>query len=159
ALWPLSAISSSSATVLTRLALPSAVAGSFFPSSPSPFYSPSALSSAKSAEMSQDLPHGESWFSFFGFHDTFLENARRMQAAMSPDGLTWYAHEEVGVQHVFGLLTVLAVLLFFGIRTYSQIKDTEAAIVPEGKFSIRTFVELFTGYVYNQMASMMGKDA
>lgn len=109
--------------------------------------------------MSQDLPHDASWFNFFGFHDTLLENTRKMQAAMSPDGLSWYAQEEVGVQHVFGLLTVLAVLLFFGIRTYSQIKDTESAIIPEGKFSIRTFVELFTGYVYNQMASMMGKDA
>ena len=105
------------------------------------------------------MPHGESWFSFLPNYGALIELARGLNAKVSPDGLSWYAHQPIEIQHVLGLIFVIAVLLLFGLVTYSKVKNTEEAIVPEGKLSIRTFVELFTSYIYNQMSTMMGRKA
>lgn len=105
------------------------------------------------------MPHGESWFSFLPNYHALVDLARKLNGEVSPDGLSWYAHQPVEIQHVLGLIFVVVLLLLFGLVTFGKVRKTEAAIVPEGKFSIRTFVELFTGYVYNQMANMMGRRA
>jgi F-type H+-transporting ATPase subunit a len=105
------------------------------------------------------MPHGESWFSFLPNYEALVALARRLNGHVSEDGLSWFGHQPVDIQHVLGLIFVVLVLFLFALVTFGKVKNTEEAIVPEGKFSIRTFVELFTSYVYNQMANMMGRKA
>ncbi|MBC7172021.1 MAG: F0F1 ATP synthase subunit A, partial [Polyangiaceae bacterium] len=105
------------------------------------------------------MPHGESWFSYIPGYEYLLHLARGLSAPVSSDGLTWYAHEPISIQHVLGLLFVVFLLFVFGLVTFFQVKKTHEAIAPEERFSVRTFIELFTGYVYDAMAQMMGRKA
>ncbi len=105
------------------------------------------------------MPHGESWFSFLPNYEALLRLARGLSAPVSHDGLTWYAHQPIGVQHVLGLILVLVLLLVLGGVAFAQVRNAHQAIAPEERFTVRTFMELFTGYVYNSMADMMGRKA
>ncbi len=105
------------------------------------------------------MPHGESWFSLIPGYEALLHLAQRLSEPVRHDGLTWYAHEPIGIQHIFGLLLVLAILFLFGLIAYAKVRAAHKAIAPEDKFTVRTFIELFTGYVYNSMAEMMGRKA
>lgn len=105
------------------------------------------------------MPHGESWFSLIPGYEALLHFARKLSAPVNNEGLTWYAHEPIGVQHVLGMLLVLALIVTLGLVTFVQVRKTHEAIAPEDRFTFRTFVELFAGYVYNSMAEMMGRKA
>jgi F-type H+-transporting ATPase subunit a len=105
------------------------------------------------------MPHGESWFSFLPNYEALLHVARRLSAPVSEDGLSWYAHQPIGIQHVLGLVLVLLVLAILGGIAFVQVRKAHEAIAPEESFTVRTFMELFTGYVYGSMADMMGKRA
>ncbi|HEY8432955.1 MAG TPA: F0F1 ATP synthase subunit A [Sandaracinaceae bacterium] len=54
---------------------------------------------------------------------------------------------------VFLLLTVMALI------AYGKIKDKQAALVPDGKLTVRTFVELMVGTAYGMMKDIMGPKA
>ena len=102
------------------------------------------------------MPHGESWFSVLlaSLYDNLAHN---LDAVFGP---SYKGHHPItNVQHVFGLSFVLIVLTIFSVIAYTGVRDAKSAIVPEGKLTIRTFVELFVGYVYDNMASVMGKKA
>jgi F-type H+-transporting ATPase subunit a len=99
------------------------------------------------------------WFSFLPNYEELVTLARRLNGHVSEDGLSWVGHQPIEIQHVLGLILVVLVILLFALITFGKVKDTEKAIVPEGKFSIRTFVEIFTGYVYDQMSNIMGRKA
>jgi F-type H+-transporting ATPase subunit a len=115
------------------------------------------------------MPEHESWLSL-ALPDLFrwIEGrAAAINEAMPWNGgasTTWMAHEGYGheganVQHVVWGWVVLALLAIFGFVAGSAVRDTQAAIVPEEKLTIRTFVELFAGAVYKMMSDVMGKDA
>ena len=77
---------------------------------------------------------------------------------------TWMAHEHYGhgganVQHVVWGWVVLGLLATFALVANAGVRDTKAAIVPEDRLTIRTFVELFAGAVYKMMSDVMGKEA
>ena len=101
------------------------------------------------------MPHGESWFSFLPNYEALLHAAH----ALGPNGQTLIGHAHIGIQHVLGSIFIALLCLFVGIWTFVKVKDPKAALVPEGKLTLRTFMELFVGYVYRSMADMMGKDA
>jgi len=99
------------------------------------------------------MPHGESWLSFLSFYADLQEQA-------SAYGPSWIGHNpHIGVQHVVSftfVILLLAVMAFFGHR---QLADVKAALIPDDKLSLRTFLELFVGAVYGMMEPMMGKRA
>ena len=102
------------------------------------------------------MPHGESWFTVL-FGSLYDSLAHVLDSRFGP---SYIEHQPItNVQHVFGMLFVLAVIVLFSSMAYSGVKNAATAIVPEGKLTIRTFVELFVGYVYDNMVTMMGKKA
>jgi F-type H+-transporting ATPase subunit a len=105
------------------------------------------------------MPHGETWFSFLPFHEYLLQLARMFSQPVRTDGLTWYAHESIGIQHVYGALLVVILLALVGIVTSSSVKKSRGNLVPQDKLTIRNFAEILVGVVYNQMAAIMGKKA
>jgi F-type H+-transporting ATPase subunit a len=107
------------------------------------------------------MPHGHSWFDLlFG---TLYENARNAAHVLgwpvNDEGVSWVGHEPIDVQHVFGMLFVLLLIVIFAFVASAKVKDTKAAIVPEDKLTIRTFVELLVSATYGQMVEMMGPKA
>lgn len=102
------------------------------------------------------MPHGESWFTVF-FGSLYDAVAHLFDESFGP---SYLEHQPItNVQHVFGLLFVLGVIVLFSSIAYSGVKNAKNAIVPEGRLTIRTFVELFVGYVYDNMSAVMGKKA
>lgn len=106
------------------------------------------------------MPHGESWFTL-AFRGTFLwENVVNLVTAINamlfgaPDSLL--ADETGFVGHVFGALFILILLAIVAFVANAGVKDTKAAIVPEERLTIRTFVELFAGAAYSMMSDIMG---
>lgn len=58
--------------------------------------------------------------------------------------------------HVFFVLAILTVV---ALLTYSKVKDTRDALIPEKKLTISTFAEILVGATYGMMKSMMGDKA
>jgi F-type H+-transporting ATPase subunit a len=93
------------------------------------------------------------------FHARFLAFARIFGKPFNEDGLTWYAHEQPGVQHIYAALFVLGIIVVVSVITDTSIRDAQGELVPPNKLTIRNFVELLTGTCYNMMADIMGKPA
>jgi F-type H+-transporting ATPase subunit a len=102
------------------------------------------------------MPHGETWFSVF-FASAYDALAHLLDARFGPSYLEH--HPITNVQHVFGLAFVVVLITLMSAIAYSGVKNAQNAIVPEGSLTIRTFFELFVGYVYDNMSAVMGKKA
>lgn len=105
------------------------------------------------------MPHGESWFNLLPFYHTIEAMAAGLSQPVNDEGVTWIAHGPIGVQHLFGLALVLLVILVMGLVTKAGLSNTQKALVPEDKLTIRTFVELFVSTTYAMMSDIMGKKA
>jgi F-type H+-transporting ATPase subunit a len=105
------------------------------------------------------MPHGESWFNLLPFYKTIEAMAAGLSAPVNDEGVTWIAHGPIGVQHVFGLAFVLLLLILMGLAARSALADTQKALVPDEKLTVRTFVELFVSTAYRMMSDIMGKKA
>jgi F-type H+-transporting ATPase subunit a len=103
------------------------------------------------------MPHGESWFSLLPFHARFVAFARNFGKPFRDDGLTWYAHEHPGVQHIYAALLVLGLIVVVSVVTETSIRDAQGELVPSNKLTIRNFAELLTGYCFTMMADIMGE--
>jgi F-type H+-transporting ATPase subunit a len=105
------------------------------------------------------MPHGQSWFNFLPFYAQVEALGAWFSRPVNEEGVTWIAHAPIGVQHVFGLALVLLLLIAIGALVKSSLSDTQKALVPEDKLTVRTFVELFVSTTYRMMADIMGKKA
>jgi len=111
------------------------------------------------------MGHG-SWFShFFGFYDTVVGWMHLMGWPFNDEGRTWWkgtdiAHAEGhGAQALIHVALVVVVLVIIAALSFNQVKDTKAALIPEDRLTLRTFVEVFVGVIFSMMADIMGKKA
>lgn len=109
------------------------------------------------------MPHGESWFTLM-FRGTFLwDNVVALVTVFNqmmtgePDSIL--ANETGHVGHVFGALFILGLMALFAFVSFQKVKETQAALIPDEKLTIRTFVELLVGASYSLMADIMGPKA
>ncbi|MEM6954218.1 MAG: F0F1 ATP synthase subunit A [Myxococcota bacterium] len=112
---------------------------------------------ASPEQAAEALPEHWSWFSLLP--ESFSSWAHSLGAPFNDEGQRWFFGGHIGTLHVWALIAVVLVLTVFGLLTSSKLSDTKAAVVPEDKLSVATFVELMTIGVYNMMAGMMGKKA
>ncbi len=105
------------------------------------------------------MPHGESWFSLLPFHGRLTDLARLFSKPVNEDGLSWYAHESIGLQHVYGALFIFLLLFLLGVTTVSSIRRSREDLLPPGKLTLRNFVEVFLNAVYQIMSDIMGQKA
>lgn len=100
------------------------------------------------------MPHGASWFNLLPFFASFEE---WISHTLGP---TWYKHTEtLRVQHLYGSALVLLILLLLGLMVRKRLQNPEGQIVPEGKFSPFSFIEMVVGAAYGMMADAMGDKA
>ena len=102
------------------------------------------------------MPHGQSWWSLLPFYANLKNFAKVFGGS---DGRTWIAHEPVGMQHVLGLAFITLLITAFAAIAYAKVRHAHTALVPEERFTVRTFIELFVGGVYGMMTDIMGPKA
>ncbi|MEM9192070.1 MAG: F0F1 ATP synthase subunit A [Myxococcota bacterium] len=92
-----------------------------------------------------------------------VENAAGVALGKPMVGLegegTWFQGSHLSIQHLFASTLVVLVLTTMAFSVNRKIRDTQGALIPEGRFSVRTFFELLTEAIYGQMSDMMGKKA
>ncbi|MGE0786472.1 MAG: F0F1 ATP synthase subunit A [Sandaracinaceae bacterium] len=108
------------------------------------------------------------WFEMLPFWDRVQELMHGMGWPFNEEGQTWGmmgAHYDIvhnpghGANAFLHVLLVLIILSIVGFITFNSVKDTKAALIPEDKLTVRTFVEIMVGAVYGMMKSMMGDKA
>ncbi len=99
------------------------------------------------------MPDHSTWFHFLPFYTSALEWAREQI------GLSWYKSAPIEIAHIFGFLFVafLILLLALSVRKYKN--NLDSALIPEGKFNARNFLELFTEAILGMMEPLMGREA
>jgi F-type H+-transporting ATPase subunit a len=105
------------------------------------------------------MPHGESWFSLLPFHEKLVHLAAYLGKPFNEEGLTWYAHQHPGIQHIYAAILVLFILVIFAVVTDTSIRDSGKDVLPADKLTIRNFVELIVGTAYKMMSDIMGAHA
>jgi F-type H+-transporting ATPase subunit a len=61
-----------------------------------------------------------------------------------------------GAEPLVASLFVAGLIIVLALATRSRIQDVDAAVVPDEKLSLRTFMEVFVGFFYDLMKDMMG---
>ena len=102
------------------------------------------------------MPHGESWFSLFPFHERLMHMAAVFG---NHDGLTFIAHQHPGLQHVYAAVFVLCLIALVAVVTDTSIRNAGGDLLPHDRLTIRNFAELLVGAAYGSMSDMMGPKA
>jgi F-type H+-transporting ATPase subunit a len=88
------------------------------------------------------------------FKDTLEHNANLIgHSFVGEVPPTWESFEPLA-----GALLVLVVVLLASASVRARLVDTEAAVIPEDRLTLRTFAEAFLGYFYDLAKSMMDAD-
>jgi F-type H+-transporting ATPase subunit a len=86
--------------------------------------------------------------------ETLQENADALgETLVRHEPPTWQSFEPLAAS-LFILLVVLAI----AIRVRIRLADSDAAVVPEDRLTLRTFMEAFLGYFYDLAKSVMDAD-
>ena len=100
------------------------------------------------------MPHGMTWFNYFPGYEQLAAYLRHSHAHATLLGPTAFT-----VQHVFGAVLVLIVLLLVGLAANRRLADLEANIVPDGKLSLLTALEMVVEALYGIMKEIIGPEA
>ncbi len=105
-------------------------------------------------------------------HTTFYENANNLMHSMgwpfNDEGKTWGMlgqHHDIaanpghGVEALIHVGVVFLLLTVIAVLAYRKLKDTQSALVPDDKLTVRTFIEVMVGATYGLMKDIMGPKA
>ncbi len=100
------------------------------------------------------MPHGETWFSLLPFYHS-------LQAWISKTfGPTWLEHTEtLKIQPIFGFAAVVLTLVIAGFFIRRRLQRPEDHILPEGRVTPFSFIEMLVSATYNMMKDVMGPQA
>jgi len=100
------------------------------------------------------MPHGATWFNLLPFFESFQTWVSELL------GPTWYKHTEtLRVQHLFGFAAVIVLLTLIGLMVRGRLRTPEEEIVPDGKLTPFSFIEMVVGITYDMMKDAMGAQA
>ncbi|MDH3726605.1 MAG: F0F1 ATP synthase subunit A [Myxococcales bacterium] len=100
------------------------------------------------------MPHGETWFSLLPFYHS-------LQVWISKTfGPTWLEHTEtLKIQPILGFAAVVLTLVIAGFFIRRRLQRPEEHILPEGRVTPFSFIEMLVGATYNMMKDVMGPQA
>ncbi len=99
------------------------------------------------------MPEHSSVFTWLLSHikETLSHNATVLgYTALNHDSPTWMSFEPIIVS-----LFVAVVLVLLSLLTRSKLANTDKALIPEERLTVRTFMEAFLGYFYDLSKSVM----
>jgi F-type H+-transporting ATPase subunit a len=109
------------------------------------------------------MPHGETWLTFLarwlGIDDNVRGVVEVINSAITGEPTTFLAHEEPGIAHLLGSILVFLVIGGGAYAAFAEVKETQKAIVPDDKLTVRTMFELVVQAVYAMMSDIMGAKA
>ncbi len=103
------------------------------------------------------MPEHTTWFTLLlaYMHETLETNAHAFgESVIRHDTPSWRNYEPIAVS-LFIVLLVLAV----AVRVKSQLANPDAAVVPEERLTLRTFIEAFLSYFYDLAQERHGRRA
>ena len=113
---------------------------------------------------SDSLPKHWSWFSLLPetWHDMLKSISMYAGGFISqlmgrPADEKWFFGGGFDVLHVWSFLFVVLLLLGIGVSIYVSLKNTEQALIPESKPTLRNFAEIFIHGILTLMSSIMGE--
>ncbi len=96
-------------------------------------------------------------------HTSFLSYLIAMFPALGENmhnfGQTFLGHKPVdahGAEPIAASLLVFLIIVVLALIVRGQVTNYEKSVIPDEKLSLRTFFEIFIGYFYEMMKSMMG---
>lgn len=102
------------------------------------------------------MPEHSSWLMLLlaQFRDNLAHNADALGAALlSKREPTWESFEPIAAAVFVALL-----LIVLGALTRARLAQSDGALVPDEKLTLRTFMETFLGYFYDLAKSVMGPE-
>jgi F-type H+-transporting ATPase subunit a len=99
------------------------------------------------------MPEHSSWLTLIlsHFRETLEHNAQMLgDTVVGGHSPTWQSFEGLAAS-----LFVLVVILLIAARVRSRLNQTDEAIIPEDKLTLRTFMEAFLAYFYDLAKSVM----
>src|SRR5688572_11686890 len=99
------------------------------------------------------MPEHSSWLTLIlsHFKDTLDHNADVLgDTIVGGHSPTWQSFESLAAS-----LFVLVIILLIAARVRSRLNQTDEAIIPEDKLTLRTFMEAFLAYFYDLAKSVM----
>jgi F-type H+-transporting ATPase subunit a len=100
------------------------------------------------------MPHGMTWFNYLPGYEQLAAFLRHNHAQATLLGPAAFA-----VQHVIGALLVLIVLMLIGLAANRRLANLEANIVPDGKVTIFSALEVVIEALYGIIKEIIGPDA
>ncbi len=100
------------------------------------------------------MPNHSTWFNYL--LPDFEAMLSRFREAL---GLSFVGHAPVEIQYVIGFALVAALLLVLVLVARGRIANTKAALLPDGRLTLRTFFEMMIEGTLNTMAGTMDRKA
>jgi len=102
------------------------------------------------------MPHHASFFSYIvAMFPALRENLDNL-GSLGKTALDKNPVWPHSIEPLFASLFVVALVILLAALTRSRIGNVEDAVIPDGKLTLRTFMELFIGYFYGMMKDTMG---
>jgi F-type H+-transporting ATPase subunit a len=102
------------------------------------------------------MPHHASFFSYivamFPALRENVDNLGRLSRTALDKNPVW-PHS---IEALLASACVVVLIIVLGALTRSRLGNVEDAVIPDGKLTLRTFMEVFVGYFYDMMKETMG---
>ena len=99
------------------------------------------------------MPEHSSWLTLIlsHFRETLDHNADMLgESLVGKQAPTWHSFEPLAAS-----LFIVTLILLIAARVRSRLNQTDEAIIPEDKLTLRTFMEAFLAYFYDLAKSVM----
>ena len=99
------------------------------------------------------MPEHSSWLTLIlsHFRETLDHNADMLgESIVGKQAPTWQSFEPLAAS-----LFIVTLIVLIGARVRSRLNQTDEAIIPEDKLTLRTFMEAFLAYFYDLAKSVM----
>jgi F-type H+-transporting ATPase subunit a len=99
------------------------------------------------------MPEHSSWLTLIlsHFRETLDHNADMLgESIVGKQAPTWHSFEPLAAS-----LFIVTLILLVSVRVRSRLNQTDEAIIPEDKLTLRTFMEAFLAYFYDLAKSVM----
>jgi F-type H+-transporting ATPase subunit a len=99
------------------------------------------------------MPEHTTFFTYlFSRFPALQENAHNIgYSFIGHHEATWRSFEPLGTS-----ILVILFVTFLALRTKAKLADVDAAVIPDDKLTLRTFMEAFVGYFYGIAKDVMG---
>jgi F-type H+-transporting ATPase subunit a len=99
------------------------------------------------------MPHDMTWFDLI-FGDLLTDWRSRLEGLV---GKSYLNDAPISIQYIVGFAFIAVLLILLAITVRGKIAKVDRALLPDGKFNLRSFVEMMTEGTLSVMEGMMDR--